>query len=166
MWQRIQGKCDYPCPTLSALLPIAVYSPQDALLGTVFIYKAGQAYTEQKKSSSGWITQNSRQMQLSVPCSECFNRENLAPFGVHRIQGQCGYLCLTPNALLRIAVSSVQARKCSYSEYDIRSRACGYTELSEVRPSYPECPFQTSALSGARLRIKSSSGWSAYEEFW
>ena len=30
--------------------------------------------------------------------------------------------------------------KCGYSEYGIRSRTCGYTELSEIRPSYPEWP--------------------------
>ena len=54
-----------------------------------------------------------------MPCSECPSKENLAPVGVHRIQAKCGYPCLTPNALLRIAVCSVQARKCCYSEYDI-----------------------------------------------
>ena len=42
-------------------------------------------------------------MWLYVPCSECPSRENLAPFGVHRIQGKRGYPCLTPNAPLRIA---------------------------------------------------------------
>ena len=80
-------------------------------------------------------------MWLSVPCSKCPSRENLAPVGVHRIQGKCGCRCLTPNALLRIAVCSVQAMKCGYSEYGIRSRTCGYAELSEVRPSYPKCPI-------------------------
>ena len=101
-------------------------------------------------------------MWLSVPCSECPSRENLAPVGVHRIQGKCGYLCLTPNALVCIAVCSQDALlgivsiyecptpyssmfcsgcpKYGYSEYGIWSRTCGYTELSEVRPSYPECP--------------------------
>ena len=102
-------------------------------------------------------------MWLSVSCSECPNRENLAPVGVHRIQGKCGYLCLTSNALLRIAGYSDQdallgivsiyecptpyssmfcsgCPKCGHSEYSIRSKTCGYTELSEVRPSYLECP--------------------------
>ena len=35
-------------------------------------------------------------------------RENLTPVGTHRIQGKFGYLCLTPNALLRIAVCSAR----------------------------------------------------------
>ena len=47
-------------------------------------------------------------MWLSVPCSKCPSRENLAPDGVHRIQDKCDYTCLTPNALLRIGVCSVQ----------------------------------------------------------
>ena len=79
-------------------------------------------------------------MWLFVSCSEYPIRENLAPIGVHRIQGKCEYPYLTLNALLRIAVFSVRARKCGYSECGIRSRPCGYTELSEVRPSYSECP--------------------------
>ena len=102
-------------------------------------------------------------MWLSVPYSECPSRENLAPVGVHRIQGKCGYSCLTPNALLRIAVYSSQdallgivsiyecptpyssmfcsgCPKCSYSEHGIRRKTCGYKELSEVRPSYPDFP--------------------------
>ena len=102
-------------------------------------------------------------MWLSVPCSERPSRENLAPVGVHRFQGKCGYLCLTSNALLRIAVYSDQdallgivsihecptpyssmfcsgCRKCGYSENGIRTRTCGYTELSQVTPNYPECP--------------------------
>ena len=71
-------------------------------------------------------------MWLSVPLR---GRENLTPIGVHRIQGKRGYPCLTRNALLHMAVCSVYARKCGYSEYGIRSRTCGYAELSEVRPS-------------------------------
>ena len=90
-------------------------------------------------------------MWLSVLCSECPSRENLAPVVVHRIQGKCGYPCLTPNGLLCIAVYSDQdallgivsiyecptpyssmfcsgCPKCGYSEYGIRSRTCGYTE--------------------------------------
>ena len=100
------------------------------------------------------------QMWLSVACSECPSKENYAPVGVHRIQGKCGYPYLTPNALLRIAVCSVQARKCGYSEYSIRSRTCGYTELSEVRPSYPECPtpniatIRSPALYEVLLRLE------------
>ena len=35
-------------------------------------------------------------------------RGNLTLVGLQRIQGKCGYLCLTPNALLRIAVCSAQ----------------------------------------------------------
>ena len=36
------------------------------------------------------------------------DRENLAPVGVHRIQGKCGYLCFTSNDLFRVAVCSAQ----------------------------------------------------------
>ena len=67
---RIQGKCSYLCFTWNALLLIAVCPAQDALLGIVSIYKAGQTYKGQKKSYSGWNTKKSRQMWLSVPCSE------------------------------------------------------------------------------------------------
>ena len=35
------------------------------------IYEVGQTYTGQRKSYFGWNTQNSRQMWLSVPYSEC-----------------------------------------------------------------------------------------------
>ena len=123
------------CLTLNALLRKAVCSAQDALLGIVSIYDARQTYRGQRKSYSGWT---------------------------HRIQGKFGYLCLTPNALLRIAVCSArdsllgivsiyevgqiyagqrsQARKCGYSEQGILGRTCGYTELSKVRHSYRECP--------------------------
>ena len=88
-------------------------------------------------------------------------KENLTTVGVHRSPGKCGYPCLTPTALLRIAVCSardallgkisiyeagkicvgqrIQARKYGYSEYGIRSRTCGYTELSEVRHIYSKC---------------------------
>ena len=76
-------------------------------------------------------------MWLSVPL---LGRENLTQVGVHRIQGKCDYPYLTLNALLRTAVFSVRARKCGYSECGIRSRTSGYKELSEVRPSYSECP--------------------------
>ena len=103
-------------------------------------------------------------MWLSVPLR---GRENLTLVGTHIIQDKCDYLCLVPNvlvekillqleyinfkanvvirallwtSLLRMAVCSVQARKCGYSECGIWSRTCGYMELSEVRPSYPECP--------------------------
>ena len=81
--------------------------------------------------------------------------ENLTLVGAHRIQDKCGYLCLTLNALLRIAVCSAQdalfgivsiykcpapyssmfcsgCPKCSYLEYSIQSRTCGCAELSEV----------------------------------
>ena len=34
--------------------------------------------------------------------------ENLTLVGAHRIQDKCGYLCLTLNALLRIAVCSAR----------------------------------------------------------
>ena len=72
--------------------------------------------------------ENSKQMWLSVPYSECptpyssmfcsrcptwnniyrrsradlprRGRENLTPVGTHRIQGKCGYMCLAPNALV------------------------------------------------------------------
>ena len=44
-------------------------------------------------------------MWLSVPLRGI---KNLAPVGTHRIQGKCGYPCLTPNALPRIAVCSAQ----------------------------------------------------------
>ena len=94
-------------------------------------------------------------MWLSVPCSECSSRENLAPVGVHRIQGKCVYPCLTPNALLRVAVCSVQARKHDYLKYDIRSRTCGYTELSEARPSYAPLRISISpALYKILLRLE------------
>ena len=63
------------------------------------------AFTGQRKSYSGW---NSRQAWLSVPCSRCPSSENLAPVEVCRIQGKSGYPCLTPKALLHIAVCSAQ----------------------------------------------------------
>ena len=98
------------------------------------------AFTGYIKSYCSWNTQNSMQMWLSVPYSEFPSRVNLAPVGVHKIQDKCSYLCLTPSASLSIAVCSVQVRKFGYSDYSIRSRTCGHTELSEVKPRYPECP--------------------------
>ena len=120
-------------------------------------------------------------MWLSVPCFECPSRENLAPVGVHRIQGKWGYPCLTLNVLLCIAVCSAQdallgivsiyecptpyssmARKCGYSEHGIRSRTCGYTELSEEWPSYLECltpnigTIRSSASYKILLRLEQS----------
>ena len=97
-------------------------------------------------------TQNPRQTWLPVPLR---GGENLTLVGAHRIQDKCGYLCLTLNALLRIAVCSAQdalfgivsiykcpapyssmfcsgCPKCSYLEYSIQSRTCGCAELSEV----------------------------------
>ena len=87
-------------------------------------------------------------------------RGSLTQAGTHKIQSKCGYPCLNPNVLLPVAVCSAQdalvgivsiyefptpyssmARKCVYSEYFIQSRTYGYTELSEVRSSYPECPI-------------------------
>ena len=91
-------------------------------------------------------------LRIPVPYSEYKGK---------RIQDKYDYLCLTLNALLRIALCStrdalpgvvydeagqtytsyrIQARKCSYSEQGIRSRVCNYTELSEARHNYTECP--------------------------
>ena len=55
-------------------------------------------------------------------------RGNLTLVGLQRIQGKCGYLCLTPNALLRIAVCSAQAvptgvKRRGPDSTDIRSGA-------------------------------------------
>ena len=44
-------------------------------------------------------------MWLSV---SLWTRENLTPVGTHRIRGKCGYMCLAPNAVLRVAVCSAQ----------------------------------------------------------
>ena len=94
MGQRIQGKCGYPCLTPNALHPIAICSAQDALLGIAPLYETRKTYPWQRKSYSGWNTQNSRQMWLSVPLR---GRENLTPAG---IQGKHGYLYLAPDALV------------------------------------------------------------------
>ena len=78
---RVQGKCSYLCFTWNALLLIAVCPAQDALLGIVSKYKAGQTYKGQKKSYCGWNTKKSRQMWL---------------------------LCLAPKPLLCITVCSAR----------------------------------------------------------
>ena len=103
-------------------------------------------------------------MWLSVPCSECPSRENLRGRSTFSEPEYKEFkanavicACLTPNALVRMAVCSwlsvpyslllhrmagcsVQPRKCGDSGYGIRSRTCGYTEPSELRPGYPKCP--------------------------
>ena len=130
--RRSQGKCGYHC-----LYGVEKILPQLEQIE----FKANEIICallrmlQQRKSCSSWSTQTSRQMRLSVLYSE--------------------------NALLRIAVCSAQARKCSYSEYGIRSRTCGYTELSEVlRPSYPECltpnigPIRKPALYKILVRLE------------
>ena len=97
------------------------------------------------------------------------SRENLTTVGVHGSPGKCGYPCLTPNALLRIAVCSardallgkisiyeagkicagqrIQARKYGYSEQDmrlyraIRSEAQLFEVLYAEYRQYPEPGF-------------------------
>ena len=57
-------------------------------------------------------------------------RGNLTPVEIHRIEGKCGYPCLTPNALVHnIAVCSAQDALLGIESIYIRMPATQYSSM-------------------------------------
>ena len=116
---------------------------------------------EQRKSYSGWNTQNSRQMRLSVPL-RC--RENLTPVRRHRIQDKCGYLCLYGEEKILLPLEHIEFKAnviiCALLQMPLQRKFCSSWSTQNSRQiwlsvPYSQCPTLYSSMFflGQEMRL-------------